>query len=133
MTMRMIFNLFESSLCESGTLEVLHRPDLVCQFLTLATKYSSTGNKIFINWQQIIKKDWQRKIFFRKILLTIAINFYTKNSQADLLPLHRRVTVFRESLERLLVFPQVNLGACNREDGHEKDVDICTCRYTITP
>ena len=56
MTMRMIFNLFESPLCESGTLEVLHRPDLVCQFLTLATKYLSTGNKIFINWQQIIKK-----------------------------------------------------------------------------
>ena len=64
----------------------------------------------------------------------MAINFHTKTSQADLLPLHRRVTVFCESLERLLVFPQVNLGAWNFhcEDGHEKDVDICMCRYTIT-
>ena len=30
-------DLFEASLCESGTLEVLHRTDLVCKLLTLET------------------------------------------------------------------------------------------------
>ena len=45
-------DLFESPLCESGTLEVLHRPDLVCKLLTLQTnsfiaKASDPANKFF--------------------------------------------------------------------------------------
>ena len=47
-------DLFESPLCESGTLEVLHRPYLVCKLLTLQTnsfitKASDPANKFFYN------------------------------------------------------------------------------------
>ena len=37
--------LFEAPLCEGRTLKILHRPDLVCQLLTLETNSFDPGNK----------------------------------------------------------------------------------------